>query len=140
MKKDPLRGWSDNVSNQTQLAARALMKKAAKTANSKIKGNHVKYFVEKTCIDQRLLIFSETTNKVVVEVEKPKRQKTNVKGPRIKHVCRRACVVLGQPQATFPSPSKFTTLDIFKKYSEPKHKEKKAPPKAMVEVPVNQIN
>jgi hypothetical protein len=86
-----------------------------------------------------MVIFcSETTNKVLIEVEKPKRQKSQVKGPRIKHVCRRACVVLGQPQATFPSPSKFTTLDIFKKYSsEPKHKEKKVPSKAMVEVPVS---
>jgi len=44
VKKDPLRGWSDNVSNQTQLAARALMKKAAKTANSKIKGRII-YFL-----------------------------------------------------------------------------------------------
>ncbi|XP_065350384.1 histone-lysine N-methyltransferase trithorax isoform X3 [Cloeon dipterum] len=119
VKKDPLRGWSDNVLNQTQMAARALMKKAAKTANnSKIKETSKKQ-------QQQLQ---------PVETEKPKRQKSHVKGPRIKHVCRRACVVLGQPQATFPGAP---TLDIFKKYaaSEAKHKEKKAAPKTMVEVP-----
>ena len=38
VKKDPLRGWSDNIANQTQLAARALMKKATKTVNNKNKG------------------------------------------------------------------------------------------------------
>jgi hypothetical protein len=38
VKKDPLRGWSDNIANQTQIAARALMKKATKTANNKNKG------------------------------------------------------------------------------------------------------
>ncbi|XP_059477073.1 histone-lysine N-methyltransferase trithorax [Neocloeon triangulifer] len=117
-KKDPLRGWSDNVLNQTQLAARALMKKATKTANnSKIK---------------------ETTKHHPVEVEKPKRQKSLVKGPRIKHVCRRACVVLGQPQATFPgvSPFKQASIDIYKKYqTESKHKDKKVLSKTMVEVP-----
>lgn len=31
-----------------------------------------------------------------------KRQKMDIKGPRVKHVCRSASIVLGQQQATFP--------------------------------------
>lgn len=46
-------------------------------------------------------------------VEKPvvpapneiKRQKIDLKGPRVKHVCRSASIVLGQPLATFPVSS-----------------------------------
>lgn len=34
--------------------------------------------------------------------EDPKRQKVELKGPRVKHVCRSASIVLGQPIATFP--------------------------------------
>lgn len=33
------------------------------------------------------------------------RQKLTLKGPRVKHVCRSASIVLGQPLATFPSTS-----------------------------------
>lgn len=33
----------------------------------------------------------------------PLRQKLELKGPRVKHVCRSASVALGQPIATFPS-------------------------------------
>lgn len=32
-----------------------------------------------------------------------KRQKIDLKGPRVKHVCRSASIVLGQPLATFPT-------------------------------------
>ncbi|CAH0731932.1 unnamed protein product, partial [Brenthis ino] len=35
--------------------------------------------------------------------EDPKRQKMELKGPRVKHVCRSASIVLGQPIATFPT-------------------------------------
>lgn len=34
-----------------------------------------------------------------------KRQKIDLKGPRVKHVCRSASIVLGQPLATFPLES-----------------------------------
>ncbi|CAG4960024.1 unnamed protein product [Colias eurytheme] len=37
------------------------------------------------------------------QVEDPKRQKMELKGPRVKHVCRSASIVLGQPIATFPT-------------------------------------
>lgn len=37
------------------------------------------------------------------QVEDPKRQKVELKGPRVKHVCRSASIVLGQPIATFPT-------------------------------------
>lgn len=40
------------------------------------------------------------TNK---QTEDPKRQKVELKGPRVKHVCRSASIVLGQPIATFPT-------------------------------------
>lgn len=33
------------------------------------------------------------------------RQKLSLKGPRVKHVCRSASIVLGQPLATFPNAS-----------------------------------
>ncbi|XP_045522406.1 histone-lysine N-methyltransferase trithorax [Pieris brassicae] len=36
-------------------------------------------------------------------IEDPKRQKMELKGPRVKHVCRSASIVLGQPIATFPT-------------------------------------
>lgn len=36
-----------------------------------------------------------------VEQHPPKRQKIDLKGPRVKHVCRSASIVLGQPIATF---------------------------------------
>ncbi|GBP15230.1 Histone-lysine N-methyltransferase trithorax [Eumeta japonica] len=35
--------------------------------------------------------------------EDTKRQKVELKGPRVKHVCRSASIVLGQPIATFPT-------------------------------------
>lgn len=62
-----------------------------------------------TCDNQR-----HTRLKSVKAVEKPvappvtseiKRQKMDLKGPRVKHVCRSASIVLGQPLATFPSDS-----------------------------------
>lgn len=37
--------------------------------------------------------------------ENSKRQKIDLKGPRVKHVCRSASIVLGQPLATFPPDS-----------------------------------
>ncbi|XP_037867827.1 histone-lysine N-methyltransferase trithorax isoform X2 [Bombyx mori] len=37
------------------------------------------------------------------QIEDPKRQKMELKGPRVKHVCRSASIVLGQPIATFPT-------------------------------------
>ncbi|CAH2054575.1 unnamed protein product, partial [Iphiclides podalirius] len=39
----------------------------------------------------------------VKQTEDPKRQKMELKGPRVKHVCRSASIVLGQPIATFPT-------------------------------------
>lgn len=36
------------------------------------------------------------------QVDDSKRQKVELKGPRVKHVCRSASIVLGQPIATFP--------------------------------------
>lgn len=61
------------------------------------------------CDNQR-----HTRLKSVKVVEKPvappvtseiKRQKIDLKGPRVKHVCRSASIVLGQPLATFPAES-----------------------------------
>ncbi|XP_049844919.1 uncharacterized protein LOC126297780 isoform X2 [Schistocerca gregaria] len=48
---------------------------------------------------------SETTNdKISSEKSAPEqRQRVDLKGPRVKHVCRSASIVLGQPQATFPT-------------------------------------
>ncbi|XP_032522163.2 histone-lysine N-methyltransferase trithorax [Danaus plexippus] len=37
------------------------------------------------------------------QTEDTKRQKMELKGPRVKHVCRSASIVLGQPIATFPT-------------------------------------
>lgn len=36
------------------------------------------------------------------QFDSTKRQKVELKGPRVKHVCRSASIVLGQPLATFP--------------------------------------
>ncbi|XP_063233584.1 histone-lysine N-methyltransferase trithorax [Bacillus rossius redtenbacheri] len=38
--------------------------------------------------------------------EERRRQQLELKGPRVKHVCRSASIVLGQPQATFPLHSR----------------------------------
>lgn len=45
------------------------------------------------------------------QVEDPKRQKVELKGPRVKHVCRSASIVLGQPIATFPTQDAKERLD-----------------------------
>lgn len=41
-------------------------------------------------------------DKVGSDHQPDKRQKMELKGPRVKHVCRSASIVLGQPIATFP--------------------------------------
>lgn len=45
------------------------------------------------------VLISSTSNKC----PQPLRQKLELKGPRVKHVCRSASVALGQPIATFPN-------------------------------------
>lgn len=42
---------------------------------------------------------------VTTTTEPPKRQRIDLKGPRVKHVCRSASIVLGQPIATFSNES-----------------------------------
>lgn len=42
---------------------------------------------------------------VPISSEATKRQRIDLKGPRVKHVCRSAQIVLGQPLATFPDES-----------------------------------
>lgn len=39
----------------------------------------------------------------ISQCPQPLRQRLELKGPRVKHVCRSASVALGQPIATFPS-------------------------------------
>lgn len=46
----------------------------------------------------------------LVSSETAKRQRIDLKGPRVKHVCRSASIVLGQPLATFP-PDEATVLE-----------------------------
>lgn len=50
-------------------------------------------------------------NTDVKQAEDPKRQKVELKGPRVKHVCRSASIVLGQPIATFPTQDEKEKLD-----------------------------
>lgn len=45
-----------------------------------------------------------TTTTTTNNGPQPPRQRIDLKGPRVKHVCRSASVALGQPIATFPSP------------------------------------
>lgn len=45
------------------------------------------------------MLASSTNN----QYPQPLRQRVELKGPRVKHVCRSASVALGQPIATFPS-------------------------------------
>lgn len=45
------------------------------------------------------------------QAEDPKRQKVELKGPRVKHVCRSASIVLGQPIATFPTQEEKESKD-----------------------------
>jgi hypothetical protein len=40
------------------------------------------------------------------------RQRLDLKGPRVKHVCRSASIVLGQPQATFPLDKKVEKIQV----------------------------
>lgn len=46
----------------------------------------------------------------LVTAETAKRQRIDLKGPRVKHVCRSASIVLGQPLATFP-PDEASVLE-----------------------------
>lgn len=53
---------------------------------------------------------SSTASVPLVTSETAKRQRIDLKGPRVKHVCRSASIVLGQPLATFP-PDEATVLE-----------------------------
>lgn len=46
------------------------------------------------------------------QMESTKRQKVELKGPRVKHVCRSASIVLGQPLATFPAGEDKNSSDL----------------------------
>lgn len=46
---------------------------------------------------------SSPTASQSTQLTQPLRQRVDLKGPRVKHVCRSASVALGQPIATFPS-------------------------------------
>lgn len=48
---------------------------------------------------------------VVSAAEPPKRQRIDLKGPRVKHVCRSASIVLGQPMATFGDETPMPEMD-----------------------------
>jgi hypothetical protein len=41
-----------------------------------------------------------------------RRQRLDLKGPRVKHVCRSASIVLGQPQATFPLDKRMEKVQV----------------------------
>jgi hypothetical protein len=41
-----------------------------------------------------------------------RRQRLDLKGPRVKHVCRSASIVLGQPQATFPLDKRVEKIPV----------------------------
>jgi hypothetical protein len=41
-----------------------------------------------------------------------RRQRLDLKGPRVKHVCRSASIVLGQPQATFPLDKRVEKIQV----------------------------
>lgn len=57
----------------------------------------------------------DTKPAVNAPVSEIKRQKVDLKGPRVKHVCRSASIVLGQPIATFPIDSVKKSADIEEK-------------------------
>lgn len=77
-------------------------------------------------VHQRPVRFKKVTQPAPVPPSSDiKRQKIDLKGPRVKHVCRSASIVLGQPLATFPG-------DNDKKKEECQRKT----PKASEEMPV----
>ncbi|XP_044598470.1 histone-lysine N-methyltransferase trithorax-like, partial [Cotesia glomerata] len=53
----------------------------------------------------------------------PLRQRVDLKGPRVKHVCRSASVALGQPVATFPSTDEKDESDVSNKNATVKTKD-----------------
>ncbi|GFG33740.1 hypothetical protein Cfor_05481 [Coptotermes formosanus] len=53
-----------------------------------------------------------------------RRQRLDLKGPRVKHVCRSASIVLGQPQATFPLDKRVEKIQV-----KPIQEVTKVPPK-----------
>ncbi|CAD6224696.1 GSCOCG00005507001-RA-CDS [Cotesia congregata] len=53
----------------------------------------------------------------------PLRQRVDLKGPRVKHVCRSASVALGQPIATFPSTDEKDESDVSNKNATVKTKD-----------------
>ncbi|XP_021924700.1 histone-lysine N-methyltransferase trithorax isoform X1 [Zootermopsis nevadensis] len=54
-----------------------------------------------------------------------RRQRLDLKGPRVKHVCRSASIVLGQPQATFPLDKRAEKIQV-----KPVQEFSKAPPRS----------
>ncbi|KRT78743.1 PHD finger motif containing protein [Oryctes borbonicus] len=60
----------------------------------------------------RLKAVKRDTKPIVnIPVSEIKRQKVDLKGPRVKHVCRSASIVLGQPIATFPIDNTKKNID-----------------------------
>lgn len=59
--------------------------------------------LRKTRMKTRRSSLITTAPAAVILPECTKRQKVELKGPRVKHVCRSASIVLGQPVATFAS-------------------------------------
>nr|XP_018910042.1 PREDICTED: histone-lysine N-methyltransferase trithorax-like isoform X1 [Bemisia tabaci] len=92
------------------------LKKNTKDLSKKNKIKKLKKLIRRN-IEKR--VDNRGVNKASIE---ERRDKYFMKGPRVKHVCRSASIVLGQPMATFPISS--TTVS---NNNSPKSKEKENP-------------
>lgn len=89
----PLLSWQSTVeSNNTEQQKQTQLPETCTTdENNRIRPRSVRL----------KMIKSEVKTPVTPPVQDIKRQKLDLKGPRVKHVCRSASIVLGHPVATF---------------------------------------
>lgn len=100
----PLLSWQSNVDNNTAEKPMVITKQDP-PEESNVRRRPVRLKAVKR----------DTKSVSAAPTSEIKRQKVDLKGPRVKHVCRSASIVLGQPIATFPVDNIKKNLDVEEK-------------------------
>nr|XP_022908241.1 histone-lysine N-methyltransferase trithorax [Onthophagus taurus] len=100
--------WQSSSTNSADVQSTSAVDKISIVAN---KDDEEDLAVRRRPIRQSALKRDTTKPPTIPTQPEIKRQKIDLKGPRVKHVCRSASIVLGHPIATFPLDTKKTELD-----------------------------
>lgn len=109
----PLLSWQSNLENASEKPVISINGKANEESTVRRRPVRLK------------AVKRDTKPTVTLPVSEIKRQKVDLKGPRVKHVCRSASIVLGQPLATFPTDNTKRNGDIEEKIDSKKIVESK---------------